>query len=75
MVAAGRGGYKIRDVALANGLGLVRGATPGMFEEFLESTPDNCSVPVEKSARSACPAPYALIDPRAERSPRPRPAD
>ena len=50
MVAAGRGGYKIRDVALADGLALVREATPGMFEEFLESTPDNCSEPIEKSA-------------------------
>ncbi|MEV6865988.1 PH domain-containing protein [Streptosporangium subroseum] len=49
MVAAGRGGYKIRDVALADGLALVREATPGMFEEFLESTPDNCSEPIEKS--------------------------
>ncbi|MBP2708521.1 PH domain-containing protein [Microbispora sp. RL4-1S] len=38
MVGAGRGGYKIRDVSLADGLALVREATPGAFEWLLEPT-------------------------------------
>ncbi|MEU8279782.1 PH domain-containing protein [Microbispora bryophytorum] len=48
MVAAGRGGYKIRDVALADGLALVREATPGMFEDLLESASGDQRHPVEE---------------------------
>ncbi len=36
MVGAGRGGYKIRDIAVADGLALAAAATPGMLGEFLE---------------------------------------
>ncbi|WP_217145648.1 PH domain-containing protein [Streptomyces sp. AC627_RSS907] len=39
MVAAGRGGYKIRDVALADALALAHEATPGMLDAFLEPAP------------------------------------
>ncbi|MFI1995369.1 PH domain-containing protein [Actinoplanes sp. NPDC020271] len=35
MVGAGRGGYKIRDVAVADGLALASAATPGMLDELL----------------------------------------
>ncbi|MFK3983765.1 PH domain-containing protein [Micromonospora sp. NPDC050397] len=40
VVAAGQGGYKIRDVALTDGLALVRAATPGMLDGFLEPIPE-----------------------------------
>ncbi|MCM4084139.1 PH domain-containing protein [Paractinoplanes hotanensis] len=44
MVGAGRGGYKIRDVALAEGLALARAATPEMFAELAEIAPESVGV-------------------------------
>ncbi|WP_433789725.1 PH domain-containing protein [Actinoplanes sp. CA-252034] len=40
MVGAGRSGYRIRDVRVADGLALARAATPGMLDEFLETAPE-----------------------------------
>ena len=48
-VPAGRGGYKIRDVALADGLALIRAATPGMLEPFLHDD----SLPAPEKAATA----------------------
>ncbi|MFD5086772.1 PH domain-containing protein [Kitasatospora sp. NPDC058406] len=56
VVAAGRGGYRIRDVALADGLALVREATPGILDEFLEAAPDGTP------GRPGIPAPAAADD-------------
>ncbi|GAA2672529.1 PH domain-containing protein [Actinoplanes palleronii] len=55
LVPAGRGGYKIRDVALADGLALIRAATPGMLEPFLGDEFPPVPEPVEENAVSITP--------------------